>query len=74
MKTENVNHPSHYNQGEIEVIDIIRSVTKDLKGEQAFCIGNAIKYLSRFQYKNGAEDLKKAIWYIERAINDVKED
>lgn len=62
----NVNHPSHYNQGGIECIDAIQSATALLSGAEAFCTGNAIKYLWRWKGKNGVEDLNKAIWYIEK--------
>lgn len=61
-----VSHPNHYNQGGLEVIDIIKAFTADLKGEAAFCAGNAIKYILRFHHKNGKEDLEKAKWYINR--------
>lgn len=46
-----VNHPSHYNQGGIECIDAIKSATCDLDGVEAFCTGNAIKYLWRWKEK-----------------------
>ena len=68
MQKENVNHPSHYIQGKFETIEVIEEFTKDLDGIEAFCIGNAVKYLSRWSYKNGVEDLKKAVWYINRII------
>ena len=68
MEKENVNHPSHYTQGKFETIEIIEEFTKDLEGIEAFCIGNAVKYLSRWPYKNGVEDLKKAIWYINKVV------
>ena len=61
-----VNHPSHYNQGGIECIDAIKAATANLTGEEAFCTGNALKYLWRWKEKNGIEDLDKAIWYINR--------
>lgn len=64
-KKETVNHPSHYNQGEIEVIDYI----EDLGIGEDFCIGNAIKYISRYKHKHDPiEDLQKAKWYIDRVI------
>ena len=68
--SDNVNHPNHYqsNTG-IEVIDVIKSFTSELSGEEAFCIGNAIKYICRYSKKNGVEDLEKAKWYIDRAIS-----
>ncbi|PTG66714.1 hypothetical protein BU676_12435, partial [Staphylococcus chromogenes] len=62
-----VNQPPHYTYGNIEVIDFIEQVTKDYPAVMAFAIGNAIKYISRAQYKNGKEDLEKARWYLERA-------
>ena len=69
-----VNHPSHYNYGEIEVIDFIEQVTQHYNPNVAYHIGNAIKYLARSPHKNGKEDVAKAKWYIERAYDnwDVK--
>lgn len=69
-----VNHPSHYNYGDIEVINFIEQVTKHYNPNVAYHIGNAIKYLARSPHKNGKEDVAKARWYIERAFEnwDVK--
>ena len=69
-----VNHPSHYNYGDIEVIDFIEQVTQHYNPNVAYHIGNAIKYLARSPHKNGKEDVDKARWYIERAFEnwDVK--
>lgn len=67
-KHDAVNHPSHYCVGGIECIDVIRATTKGMPAFDAFCQGNAIKYLFRWQYKNGVEDLKKARWYIDKLI------
>ena len=62
---EKVNHPSHYNSGKIETIEYIN----DLGIAEDFCIGNAIKYISRYKYKEKPiEDLKKAKWYLEYCI------
>ena len=71
---DTVNHPSHYNYGEIEVINFIEQVTKHYNPNVAYHIGNAIKYLARSPHKNGKEDVAKARWYIERAFEnwDVK--
>lgn len=69
-KSDNVNHPSHY-QGKIEVIDFIEDK------ELGFHLGNAIKYISRAGKKNKdtkIEDLRKAIWYIERYIEKYSKD
>lgn len=67
--TDEVNHPSHYTDGNIECIDYIQD--KLTKEEfQGYCKGNALKYISRAGKKNPDkynEDLKKAIWYLERA-------
>jgi hypothetical protein len=65
-----VNSPAHYTQGDIECIDAIAQVVKDLDGMEAMCTGNAIKYLWRWKHKNGIEDLKKAQWYLQRMIDN----
>ena len=65
---DNINSPSHY-QGKVECIDCIESATDGLNGIEAFCTGNAIKYLYRWKKKNGIEDLKKAKWYIDKIIS-----
>jgi hypothetical protein len=66
-KKDTIN-PSHYRQGSIECIDAIASATVNLKGLDAVCTANAIKYLWRWREKNGEDDLKKAIWYINRLL------
>ncbi|WP_436860437.1 DUF3310 domain-containing protein [Staphylococcus caeli] len=73
-RNDTVNHPSHYNYGDIEVIDFIEQVTQHYNPNVAYHIGNAIKYLARSPHKNGKEDVEKARWYIERAYEnwDVK--
>ena len=73
-RKDTVNHPSHYNYGDIEVIDFIEQVTKHYNPNVAYHIGNAIKYLARSPHKNGKEDVAKAKWYVERAFEnwDVK--
>ena len=65
-----VNSPSHYNYGDIEVINFIEQVTKHYNPNVAYHIGNAIKYLARSPHKNGKEDVEKARWYIERAFEN----
>jgi len=63
MKKEMVDHPDHYNQGKIEVIDAIEDWGLD------FNEGNVVKYVARHRHKvNPLEDLKKAKWYLERII------
>ena len=63
---EMVDHPSHYNQG-IETIEYIESWSMN------FNTGNVIKYVTRAGYKgNQLEDLKKAMWYLQREIDRLK--
>lgn len=69
---DNVNHPDHYqNIAGVESIDILNDVVKDLPGKQAAMLWNAMKYLFRFQKKNGVEDLKKARNYLDYLIADM---
>ena len=64
---EAVNHPSHYNTGNIEVIDAIEDWGLD------FNAGNVVKYVARHQHKtNPVEDLKKARWYLDRLIERIE--
>lgn len=70
--TDVVNSPAHYNYGDIEVIDYIEQVTDSYEGKQAYLAGNIIKYVSRAPHKNGAEDIRKAIWYAERLAEDME--
>lgn len=66
-KKEMVDHPSHYQGKRFEVIDIIEDY------DLGFNLGNAIKYILRAGHKDGYEqDLKKAIWYLEREISSDK--
>jgi hypothetical protein len=68
-KKDNINHPSHYTQGKIECIDAIEESTKGLLGIAAVCVANVIKYIWRYKFKNGIEDLKKARWYLDKLID-----
>ena len=65
--TDNVNQPPHYGQGEIECIDYIKDILTD-EELIGYYRGNVAKYLHRWRYKNGLEDLKKARWYLEALI------
>lgn len=70
---EAVNHPSHYqSKSGLEAIDVIEAFCDGLNGIEAFCTGNALKYLCRWKSKNGLEDLKKAEWYINRLIGHIE--
>ena len=68
---DNVNSPSHY-QGKVECIDCIESATDGLNGIEAFCTGNAIKYLYRWKKKNGITDLRKCLWYVNHLIEKLE--
>ena len=68
-----VNHPPHYTQGGIECIDALKAATVSKTGIEAVCTANAIKYLWRYEEKNGIEDVKKARWYIDRLIKELEE-
>jgi hypothetical protein len=62
-KADPVNHPAHYKVGGIETIDFIEA--KSL----GYHLGNAVKYITRADHKgNRLQDLQKAKWYIDRAI------
>lgn len=68
---DNVNHPTHYNQGNIECIDAMISAFGAEK-VAVFCRINAFKYVWRMANKNGLEDAKKAVWYLNKHI-ELKE-
>lgn len=68
-----VNHPDHYQTGNIECIDAIADAISELKGIEAFDTGNCIKYLWRWRKKNGVEDLKKTRWYLCDLIHRLDE-
>lgn len=63
--TDNINHPAHYTSGRFECIDIMEE-TQGKEAVKSFCLCNAFKYLYRHQRKNGVEDIKKAIWYLNK--------
>ena len=72
-KPEMVNHPSHYQSKKgIEVIDVMEAFTEDLTGVEAVNTSQAIKYILRWDKKNGAEDIEKAIWYLNRLLEHLK--
>jgi len=62
-----VNHPPHYKSGGLESIDVIEAFGL------GFCLGNTVKYILRHSKKgNPLEDLKKARWYLDRAISALE--
>lgn len=68
---ERVNHPSHYTWGKVETIDLVRSLLTD--GEYSgYLKGNILKYVHRYEHKNGVEDLEKAQWYLKELVHETK--
>ena len=71
MTKDNVNSPSHYTQAGIECIDAITAAVSGKSGIEAVCVANVIKYLWRYELKNGVEDVKKAQWYLNRLVSEL---
>lgn len=68
-----VSHPSHYQSSNgLEVIDVIEAFTDGLNGIEATDTGNVIKYICRWKSKNGIQDLRKCMWYIQHLINHLE--
>ena len=65
---DNVNHPSHYTKGKVECLDALESATIGKSGIEAVCVANIIKYLWRYEEKNGVEDVRKAQFYLNRLL------
>ena len=68
---DNVNHPSHYETGKFECIEVMLE-TQGIEAVKSFCVCNAFKYLYRTQRKNGLEDILKAIWYLQKYVDLVE--
>lgn len=74
FESDSVNSPKHHNSLKTEVIDTIEDVTEFYPKKIRYHIGNVIKYLFRAPFKNNIkEDLKKAQWYLQRAINKLED-
>ena len=69
-KRDMVNHPPHYNQSGIECLDAIQAATDE--GFEYYLQGNVMKYLWRYRYKNGIEDIDKAIFYLNKLRKVLK--
>ena len=65
--SDNVNHPSHYETGKFECIEVMLE-TQGREAVKSFCVCNAFKYLYRHRNKNELEDIKKAVWYLKKLI------
>ncbi|QDP48878.1 MAG: hypothetical protein Unbinned7794contig1000_22 [Prokaryotic dsDNA virus sp.] len=69
MSDSAVCSPSHYLDGDVEVIDAMVA----MYGEQAvkdYCVINSFKYITRYKKKNGDQDLAKAVWYLRFSVGD----
>jgi|TARA_R110002074_G_scaffold243669_2_gene415315 hypothetical protein len=78
-----VNNPPHYNKGSIECIEAMKAMSDGVASSSphgwqmqlhgAYCWQNAFKYLWRWPYKNGVEDLRKCRYYLDRLIKELEE-
>ena len=68
-----VNNPTHYNRHGIECIQAIRAALSDEQFRGA-CKANVIKYIWRENYKNQDEDLKKALWYLNKLVSELADE
>ena len=66
---DNVNHPPHYKQGDVECIDAIEAALTD-EEFRGYCKGNALKYVWRERHKGQDESIRKAIWYLNRLLGE----
>lgn len=73
MGTDVVTKPSHYRHGKVETITLIKG-SMSPEAFKGFLRGNIFKYLSRYPYKNGVEDLKKAQQYLNWLIKEEEKD
>tara|TARA_R100000234_G_scaffold117395_1_gene95786 strand:+ start:5954 stop:6193 length:240 start_codon:yes stop_codon:yes gene_type:complete len=71
MAEDMVNNPPHYNKANIECIEAIRAATNE--GYGYYLQGNILKYVWRYRYKGGVEDLEKAKFYLNRLIEEVND-
>ena len=67
---DNVNNPTHYT-GEVECIEAIKSSMSN-ESFKGYLKGNIIKYIWRYERKNGTEDLLKAEWYNNRLQKEIQ--
>lgn len=73
IENDNVNHPSHYETGKYQCIEVMEE-TQGKEAVKDFCICNAFKYIYRHHKKNGLEDVKKAVWYLNKYIELSEKD
>lgn len=66
---DNVNHPPHYTRTTLETLDVIEDMVQGWDPKVAYLLGNVVKYVWRHADKAPVESLKKARFYLDRAIN-----
>jgi len=71
IEKDDVEHPAHYNNGNIECIEAIGEALSSEEFE-GYLRGNVIKYIWRFRYKDGKKDLRKAKWYLEKLLSVIE--
>lgn len=75
IENDPVNHPNHYmSSSGLETLDVINAFTEDLEGMDAVYTSQVIKYICRWNKKNGLEDLKKAEFYLKKLIEKKEND
>lgn len=62
-------NPDHYRTGKVECIDAIEAATIGKSGIEAVCTANVVKYLYRYEAKNGLQDVLKAKWYMDKLVD-----
>jgi hypothetical protein len=67
-------NPDYYKNKPIEIIDCIASITYGKDGFGGFLVGQVVKYVARYNEKNGLEDLKKAKWYLDMLITRLEKE
>ena len=72
VTNDNINHPLRYTKGDIECIDAIKAATVGKTGIEAVDVGHVIRYLWRYEEKDGLESVKRAEWYIKHLINELE--
>ena len=72
VTNDNINHPLRYTKGDIECIDAIKAATVGKTGIEAVDVGHIIRYLWRYEEKDGLESVKKAEWYIKHLIKELE--
>jgi hypothetical protein len=71
MAKDMVNSPDHYTFGGIETIDYLKAKLSP-EALDGYLAGNVLKYVSRYNLKNGLQDLEKAQWYLNRLVSEQK--